>query len=77
MSHRGFSLNIYSFTPAPTQTVPFCHNHMYRGLTYPKLLGGLPHCGIVVDDIVGDAYGTLFNIVFQKKSPQSAFLQFM
>ena len=50
---------------------------MYGGLANSELLGGLSDCGIVIDNIIGDADSTLFDIILQKKSPQSAFLQFM
>ncbi len=47
--------------------------HMYNDFTHPKLLCGLPDGGIVINDIIGDADGSLFNVILQKKSPQSAF----
>lgn len=46
---------------------------MYGGFTNPKLLGGLSDCGIVINNIVGDADGSLFDIILQKKSPQNTF----
>lgn len=61
----------------PTQpyllTVSFCYNHMYRRLTNPKRLGSLPHSGIVLDDIVSDADGTLFDVILQIDTPQEYF----
>ena len=50
---------------------------MYRTLTYPKRLCCLAHSCIVVDNVVGDADCTLFNIIFQRKSPQNSFVHSM
>ena len=50
---------------------------MYRALRDTERFCGLPHCGIVVDDIVGYPYSSFFNIVFQRKTPQDTFLQCM
>lgn len=47
---------------------------MYSALTYPKSLGCLSDRGIAFDDIIGDADGTLFNIIFQRNTPQEYFL---
>ena len=56
---------------------PLRHVLMYRAFADAKGLGGLPHCGVVVDDIVGYPYSSFFNIVFQRKTPQDTFLQCM
>lgn len=45
------------------------HILMYRRFTHPKLLCRLPHCGLVLDDIVCDLHRPLFNIILQEKSP--------
>ena len=50
---------------------------MYRAFADAEGLGGLPHRGVVVDDIVGYPYSSFFNIVFQRKTPQDTFLQCM
>ena len=50
---------------------------MYRAFADAEGLGSLPHRGVVVDDIVGYPYSSFFNIVFQRKTPQDTFLQFM
>ena len=47
---------------------------MYRALADPESLGCLPYSGIAVDDIVGDADGTLFNIILQRNTPVGYFL---
>ena len=56
---------------------PLRHVLMYRAFADAKGLRGLPHCGIVVDDIVGYPNSSFFNIVFQRKTPQDTFLQCM
>ena len=61
----------------PTQTVLFCYYRMYRTLTYPKLLRRLPHRGIVLNNIIGNVHRTLFDIIFQKETPQNTFLHCM
>ena len=50
---------------------------MYRAFADAEGLGSLPHRGVVVDDIVGYPYSSFFNIVFQRKTPQDTFLQYM
>ena len=50
---------------------------MYCALTDAECLRRLPHCGVVLDDIVGYSYSSFFNIVFQRKTPQDTFLQCM
>ena len=50
---------------------------MYRAFADAECLGGLPHRGIVLDDIACYPYSSFFNIVFQKKTPQDTFLQCM
>ena len=42
---------------------------MYRTLAYPIGLRRLPYCGIVVNDIIGDADGALFDIILQRNTP--------
>ena len=56
---------------------PLRHVLMYRAFANAEGLGSLPHRGVVVDDIVGYPYSSFFNIVFQRKTPQDTFLQFM
>lgn len=46
---------------------------MYRTLAYPKRLRRLPHRGVIVDNIVGDADGTLFNIILQRNTSWDIF----
>ena len=55
----------------------YCYIRMYRALADAESLRGLPHRGVVVDDIVGYSYSSFFNIVFQRKTPQDTFLQCM
>ena len=45
------------------------HILMYRRFTHPKLLCRLPHCGLVLDDIICDLNRPLLNIILQEKSP--------
>ena len=55
----------------------FCYILMYRAFADAEGLRGLPHRGVMVDDIVGYPYSSFFNIVFQRKTPQDTFLQCM
>ena len=50
---------------------------MYRAFADAEGLRGLPHRGIVLDDIARYLYSSFFNIVFQRKTPQDTFLQCM
>lgn len=52
----------------------FCHVLMYRALADTKGLRRLSHRGIIVDDIVGNADGTLFDIILQRNTPVGYFL---
>ena len=45
------------------------HVLMYRALADPIGLCRLPYCGIVVNDIIGDADGALFDIILQRNTP--------
>ena len=56
---------------------PLRHVLMYRALRDAERFRGLPHRGVVIDDIVGYPYSSFFNIVFQRKTPQDTFLQCM
>ncbi len=56
---------------------PLCYVLMYRAFRDAEGFRCLPHCCIVVDDIVGYPYSSFFNIVFQRKTPQDTFLQCM
>ena len=47
---------------------------MYRALAHPESLGCLSDRGVAVDDIVGDADGTLFDIILQRNTPVGYFL---
>lgn len=47
---------------------------MYSTFADSESLGGLPDRGIAVNDIIGDADGTLLNIIFQRNTPQEYFL---
>ena len=51
------------------QTVLNCYLHMYRTLAYPKLFCRLTDCGVVVDDIFGNADCPFLDIILQRKSP--------
>ena len=42
---------------------PVSYILMYRGFAYSKLLLRLPYRVIVVNDVIGDVYRTLFNIL--------------
>lgn len=46
---------------------------MYRALADPELFRSLPHCGIVVDNIISDLYCPLLDILFQKKPLRTLF----
>lgn len=61
----------------PKRTVLYCYFHMYCAFRDTKCFRCLPHCGIMVDDIVGYPNSSFFNIVFQRKTPQDTFLQCM
>ena len=50
---------------------------MYGALWHAECLGGLPHCGIGFNDIVGDMDCPLLDIILQKNTPQESFLQCM
>ena len=52
----------------------FGHVLMYRALADTKGLRRLSHRGIIVDDIVGNADGTLFDIILQRNTPVGYFL---
>ena len=42
---------------------------MYRTFADPKLLCRLPYSGVAFYDIIGDFYGSFFNIIFQENPP--------
>lgn len=46
---------------------------MYRTLTHPKSLGGLPDGGIMLNDIIGYINRTLFDVILQKNTPSEYF----
>ena len=52
-----------------TQTVLYYHFYMYGTLAYPEFFRRLPHRRLVFNDITGNLYRPLFNIIFQEKSP--------
>ena len=52
--------------PEDEKSVPFSDNHMYSTFAHAKLPGRLSDCGIVVNDIIGNADRTLFNIILQR-----------
>ena len=54
-----------------------CDILMYSALRHPERLGGLPHSGIGLNDIIRNADSTLFNVILQKNTPQESFLQCM
>ena len=56
---------------------PLRHVLVHCAFADAEGLRGLPHRGVVVDDIVGYPYSSFFNIVFQRKTPQDTFLQCM
>ena len=47
----------------------YCHIHMYRTLTDPKLFRCLPHRRIILYYIYGNLHGPLLNIILQKNPP--------
>jgi len=49
---------------------PFCHILVYRGFTDAKALSRLPHSGVVLYNIIGNADGPFRNIILQRKSPE-------
>ena len=51
----------------------FGHVLMYRALADTEGLRCLSHRGIIVDDIVSDADGTLFNIILQRNTSWDIF----
>lgn len=50
---------------------------MYRTLTYPKRLCGLPHCRIMINDIMCNLHCPLFDIFLHRIPLHSLFLQCM
>ena len=68
---------IFPIILPPTPTVLFCYYRMYCGLWNSKLFRRLPHRGIVLNNIIGNVHRTLFDIIFQKETPQNTFLHCM
>lgn len=56
---------------------PLGNIFMYRTFADPKLLCRLPYSGVAFYDIIGDFYGSFFNIIFQENPLQTLFLQCM
>ena len=50
---------------------------MYRALADAEGLRCLPHCGIMVDDIVSNGDRSFLNIILQEVTPQNTFLHCM
>ena len=47
----------------------FCHIFMYRTFADSKFFRSLAHSRIIVNDIIGNADGALFNIILQGLPP--------
>lgn len=60
-------------TLLPTKTVLRCYLFVYRALAHSECLCGLAHCGVAINNVTGNADGTLFDIVLQKKTPKNCF----
>ena len=70
----SYSLRFNISIVLPIQTILFCHFHMYRRFRHPKFLRRLPHRSFLLNNKIGNFYSTLFDIIFQGKSPEiSAF----
>ena len=53
---------------------------MYSRFTYSKRFGGLPHSGVIVDNIDSNIDRSFFNIIFhilEKGSPSESFVHSM
>lgn len=46
---------------------------MYRRLAYPKFFCGLPDCGIVINDVIGNSDCTLFDVFLHGITPETVF----
>lgn len=51
----------------------FCYVFMHRRFAHPELFRGLPHCRIIVYDVIRNGYRPLFDILLQGLPLQNVF----
>lgn len=65
---RHFSA-IQSSKPSFQQTILFRYYCMYRRFRHAEILGRLPHCRVMIDDIIGNRHCSFLDIILQKNTP--------
>ena len=66
----SYSLRFNISIVLPIQTILFCYFHMYRRFRHSKFLRRLSYRSFLLNNKIRNFYSTLFDIIFQGKSPE-------